>query len=110
MCFEGRGGRAFPFSPAAAVAFFSLSFLSLSRPRPLLYSRSPSLFPLFPPSTQLTYSTFISGLKTQGVTLNRKVLAALASQEPLSFKALVDQVGAMRGDSRPPRPPVGPGA
>ena len=30
MCFEGRGGRAFPFSPAAAVAFFSLSFLSLS--------------------------------------------------------------------------------
>jgi hypothetical protein len=89
---------------------FFLSLFSLSLSRPLLYSRSPSLFPLFPPSTQLTYSTFISGLKTQGVTLNRKVLAALASQEPLSFKALVDQVGAMRGDSRPPRPPVGPGA
>ena len=37
-----------------------------------------------------TYSHLIAGLKTAGVTLDRKVLAELAINEPAAFKAVVD--------------------
>jgi ribosomal protein L20 len=51
----------------------------------------------------------MAGLKRENVALNRKTLAALAAQEPLSFGALVRQVAAMRGGgsgvSAPPPPP-----
>ena len=40
----------------------------------------------------LTYSQFINLLNTKGVTLDRKVLADLAMNNPDSFKALVAQV------------------
>lgn len=46
---------------------------------------------------QMTYTTFITGLKEENVQLNRKVLSELAMNEPYSFKALVDQVRFMRG-------------
>lgn len=41
-----------------------------------------------------SYSKFIYGLKKSGIELNRKALAHLAMHEPVSFKALVDQVSA----------------
>ena len=40
----------------------------------------------------LTYSQFINQLNTKGITLDRKVLADLAMNNPESFKALVAQV------------------
>ena len=40
----------------------------------------------------LTYSQFINALNTKGITLDRKVLADLAMNNPESFKALVAQV------------------
>jgi len=40
----------------------------------------------------LTYSVFINKLNQKGITLDRKVLADLAMNEPASFKALVASV------------------
>ena len=40
----------------------------------------------------LTYSQFMGALKTSGIELNRKVLADLAMNEPLAFKAIVEKV------------------
>ena len=40
----------------------------------------------------ISYSKFMGQLTTKGITLNRKVLADLAMNEPESFKALVGQV------------------
>ena len=40
----------------------------------------------------ISYSKFMGQLTTKGITLNRKVLADLAMNEPDSFKALVGQV------------------
>lgn len=40
----------------------------------------------------LTYSEFINKLKVKGITLDRKVLADLAMNEPASFKSLVQSV------------------
>jgi large subunit ribosomal protein L20 len=37
-----------------------------------------------------TYSKFIAGLKASGITLDRKVLAELAVNEPKSFTAVVE--------------------
>ncbi len=39
-----------------------------------------------------TYSKFISGLKTTGITLDRKVLAELAVNEPKAFTAVVKAI------------------
>jgi large subunit ribosomal protein L20 len=39
----------------------------------------------------LTYAQLISGLKTAGVTLDRKILADMAVNEPASFAALAAQ-------------------
>jgi large subunit ribosomal protein L20 len=40
----------------------------------------------------LTYSEFINKLNTKGIEINRKLLADLAMNEPVSFKALIDSV------------------
>ena len=40
----------------------------------------------------MSYSQFMGQLSSKGITLNRKVLADLAMNEPESFKALVAQV------------------
>ena len=40
----------------------------------------------------LSYSKFIASLHKSGIVLDRKVLAELASNEPFSFKAVVDVV------------------
>ncbi len=39
----------------------------------------------------LTYSKFIAGLKAAGVEMDRKVLAALAYDEPAGFAAIVEK-------------------
>ena len=40
----------------------------------------------------LTYSQFMGRLSSKGIDLNRKVLADLAMNEPVAFKALLTQV------------------
>lgn len=40
----------------------------------------------------MSYSQFMGALKTQGLDLNRKVLADLAMNEPEAFKSIVDKV------------------
>lgn len=40
----------------------------------------------------ISYSQFMGALKTQGIDLNRKVLADLAMNHPDAFKAIVDKV------------------
>lgn len=40
----------------------------------------------------ISYSQFMGALKTQGIDLNRKVLADLAMNNPEAFKAIVDKV------------------
>lgn len=40
----------------------------------------------------MTYSVFINKLRTNGIELDRKILADLAMNEPESFKALVASV------------------
>jgi len=40
-----------------------------------------------------TYSSFIAGLKTAGVQVDRKVLADLAVSDPPSFRRLVELAG-----------------
>ena len=40
----------------------------------------------------LSYSQLIGKLTAKGITLNRKVLADLALNEPVAFKAIVDSI------------------
>ena len=42
----------------------------------------------------LTYSQFIAGLKGAGIELDRKVMAAIAYDDPASFAALVEKAKA----------------
>ena len=42
----------------------------------------------------LSYSQLINGLKKQGVSLDRKILADLAVNNPAAFKAIVEKVKA----------------
>ncbi len=42
----------------------------------------------------LTYGTFIRGLRVADVTLDRKVLADLAANDPAAFEALADTARA----------------
>jgi large subunit ribosomal protein L20 len=42
----------------------------------------------------LTYSRFIAGLKTVGIEMDRKVLAAIAYDDPTSFGEIVKKVQA----------------
>ena len=43
----------------------------------------------------LTYSRFIAGVKATGIEMDRKVLAAIAYDEPAVFSAIVEQVKAV---------------
>ena len=40
----------------------------------------------------MTYSRFISGLEAAGIEMDRKVLADIAGQDPVAFKAIADKV------------------
>ena len=42
----------------------------------------------------MTYSRFISGLERAGIEMDRKVLADIAGQDPVAFKAIADKVRA----------------
>ena len=42
----------------------------------------------------LTYSRFIAGLDAAGITIDRKVLADIAGNDPVAFKAIAEQVRA----------------
>ena len=42
----------------------------------------------------LTYATFIHGLGLAGIEMDRKVLADIAGNDPVGFKAIVEQVRA----------------
>ena len=42
-------------------------------------------------ATGFTYSSFMSGLKKSGVDLNRKVLADIAYNDEVAFRALIEQ-------------------
>jgi large subunit ribosomal protein L20 len=42
----------------------------------------------------ISYSKFMSGLKTAGIELNRKILADLAYSDEAAFRLLVDQARA----------------
>ncbi len=43
---------------------------------------------------QTRYSLFIAGLKTAGITLNRKMLSEIAIADPAGFDTIVDQAKA----------------
>lgn len=45
----------------------------------------------------LNYARFMSGLKSAGIEIDRKVLADLAVREPAAFKSLVDQAQSALG-------------
>lgn len=45
----------------------------------------------------LNYSKFINGLKKAGIELNRKVLADLAVNDEVAFKALIEKAKAQLG-------------
>jgi len=42
----------------------------------------------------MTYSRFIFGLEAAGITMDRKVLADIAGDDPVAFKAIAEQVRA----------------
>ncbi|MFL1462481.1 50S ribosomal protein L20 [Roseococcus sp. DSY-14] len=44
----------------------------------------------------MTYSTFIAGIKAAGIEMDRKVLAAIAYEDPASFAAIVEQAKAAK--------------
>ena len=45
----------------------------------------------------LSYSRFIQGLTRAGISINRKALAFLASEDPAAFKAVTDKAKAALG-------------
>ncbi len=51
----------------------------------------------------LTYSKFIFGLKSAGIEMDRKVLAAIAYDDPTSFSAIVTQVKAVMEAAATPK-------
>jgi large subunit ribosomal protein L20 len=40
----------------------------------------------------MSYSRFMNGLKSAGITLDRKILADMAVRDPAAFSSVVDQV------------------
>jgi large subunit ribosomal protein L20 len=46
---------------------------------------------------EITYSHFVGGLKKAGITLDRKVLADMALNDPKAFDAVVAEVKAALG-------------
>jgi large subunit ribosomal protein L20 len=49
----------------------------------------------------ITYSRFIAGLKATGIEMDRKVLAAIAYDDPATFAEVVKQVQAVIAASAP---------
>ncbi len=49
----------------------------------------------------ITYSRFIAGLKETGIELDRKVLAAIAYDDPAAFSQVVQQVQAVIAAAAP---------
>jgi large subunit ribosomal protein L20 len=45
----------------------------------------------------LTYSKFMAGIKASGIEMDRKVLAAIAYDDPAGFSAIVKEVQAALG-------------
>jgi large subunit ribosomal protein L20 len=54
----------------------------------------------------LTYSRFIAGLKNAGIEMDRKVLAAIAYDDPTSFAQIVQQVQAVIAESKAEAAPL----
>jgi large subunit ribosomal protein L20 len=52
----------------------------------------------------ITYSRFICGLKDAGIEMDRKVLAAIAYDDPTSFGEIVRQVQAVMAEAVAPAP------
>ena len=50
----------------------------------------------------MTYSTFIAGIKAAGIELDRKVLAAIAYDDPATFGALIEKAKAARPTAESP--------
>jgi large subunit ribosomal protein L20 len=50
----------------------------------------------------LPYSQFIAGIKAAGIELDRKVMAAIAFDDPASFATLVEKARAARPDRHAP--------
>jgi large subunit ribosomal protein L20 len=44
----------------------------------------------------MNYSQFIAGVKAAGIEMDRKVMAALAFDEPAAFAAIVEKAKAAR--------------
>ena len=53
----------------------------------------------------LPYSRFIAGLKSAGIEMDRKVLAAIAYDDPTSFAEIVKQVQAVIAEAQPAAAP-----
>jgi len=61
----------------------------------------------------ITYSRFIAGLKASGIEMDRKVLAAIAYDDPTAFFEVVKQVQAViaaAADNASPAPAEAPAA
>lgn len=43
----------------------------------------------------LTYSRFIAGVKATGIEMDRKILSAIAFDDPAAFKVIIEQVKAV---------------
>ena len=54
----------------------------------------------------ITYSRFIAGLKEAGIELDRKVLAAIAYDDPAAFSQVVQQVQAVIAAAAPEPAPA----
>ena len=50
----------------------------------------------------LTYSQFIAGIKAAGIEIDRKVMAAIAFDDPTTFATLVEKARAARPDRHAP--------
>ena len=54
----------------------------------------------------ITYSRFIAGLKAAGIEMDRKVLAAIAYDDPAAFSQVVQQVQAVIAAATPEPAPA----
>jgi len=58
----------------------------------------------------ITYSRFIAGLKASGIEMDRKVLAAIAYDDPTAFSEVVKQVQAVIAEAAPAATEAAPAA
>ena len=86
---RGKGAELVRRRIRAVVDGLEISF-SLTSSLPRKKKKKINLF------LQLTYSTFIAGLKAENIALNRKILSDFAEKEPLTFGALASRVRALQ--------------